>query len=135
MLLLLLMSSPAQAESATSWGGMGLIEMRDARFRPDGALEAGASIRRQRRNYTINFQALRWLETTFRFTERLNATTGSGTTTDRSFDVKIRVLEESDWLPAVATSVVPMKRATGAISSNVASIAEFASRASCTGID
>jgi hypothetical protein len=84
---------------------MGLIEMRDARFRPDGALEAGASIRRQRRNYTINFQALRWLETTFRFTERLNATTGSGTTTDRSFDVKIRLFEESDWRPAIAVGL------------------------------
>ncbi len=98
-------TSPALAQTATSWGGMGLIETRDARFRPDGAIEAGASIRRQRRNYTINFQALRWLETTFRFTERLNATTGRGTTTDRSFDVKLRLVEENDWRPAVAVGL------------------------------
>lgn len=108
LLLLLLLflslswSSPTRAQSGTSWGGVGLIEMRDARFRPDGTLEAGLSLRRQRRNYFLNFQALRWLETTFRFTERLNATTGTGTTTDRSFDVKVRLVEEDDWRPAVA---------------------------------
>jgi hypothetical protein len=99
---LLLAATPAAAQTATSWGGMGLIETRDARFRPDGTIEAGASIRRQRRSYTINFQALAWLEATFRFTERLNATTGRGITTDRSFDVKLRLVEEDDWRPAVA---------------------------------
>ncbi|WP_337876526.1 YjbH domain-containing protein [Elioraea sp.] len=102
LLSLSLFASSASAQSGTSWGGVGLIEMRDARFRADGALESGLSLRRQRRNYFATFQALRWLETTFRFTERLNATTGRGTTTDRSFDVKIRLLEEHDWRPAVA---------------------------------
>lgn len=95
----------ASAQTATSWGGMGLIETRDARFRPDGTIEAGAALRRQRRNYTINFQALSWLETTFRFTERLNATTGRGITTDRAFDLKLRLVEENDWRPAIAVGL------------------------------
>ena len=88
--------------SGGHFGGAGLLEMRNARFHDDGTLEAGASIRHQRRFFFVNFQALPFLETTFRLTERLNATTGRGTTTDRSFDVKLRLLEEGPWNPALA---------------------------------
>ncbi len=95
----------AALETGTSWGGVGLIETRTARMRPDGALEAGLSNRRQRRNWFVNVQAFPWLEATFRFTERLNATTGRGTTTDRSFDVKIRLVEETRFTPAVAVGL------------------------------
>ena len=102
---LVLACAPASAEIATSWGGIGLIETRDARFRPDGALAAAVAIRRQRRHYTINVQALAWAEATFRFTERLNATTGRGITTDRAFDLKLRLVEENDWRPAIAVGL------------------------------
>jgi hypothetical protein len=79
--------------------------MRNARFRPDGTLEAGFSLRHQRDFYFLNFQALPFLETTFRLTERLNGTTGAGMTNDRAFDVKLRLLQESDWLPAIAVGL------------------------------
>jgi hypothetical protein len=94
----------AQEVSATAsdYGGVGLIEMRSARFRPDGTLEAGAALRRQRRFWFASFQALPWLETTFRVTERLDATRGHGTTSDRALDLKIRLWTESDWRPALA---------------------------------
>ena len=88
--------------TGSDYGGVGLLEMRNARFRPDGTLEAGMSLRHQRRFWFLNFQALPWLETSFRLGERLNGTTGAGMTTDRSFDVKIRLVEEDDLLPAVA---------------------------------
>ncbi len=88
--------------TGSDYGGVGLIEMRNARFRPDGTLEAGASLRRQRRFWFASFQALPWLETTFRVAERLDATQGSGTTSDRALDLKIRLLPETDWAPAVA---------------------------------
>lgn len=84
---------------------MGLLETRNARMRPDATIEAGMAWRRQRQFYFLQFQALPFLETTFRYTERLNATTGSGTTNDRAFDVKLRLLEESDWLPAFAVGL------------------------------
>ncbi|WP_270938319.1 YjbH domain-containing protein [Falsiroseomonas oryzae] len=84
------------------YGGVGLLEMRNARFRPDGTIEAGTALRHQRRFWFLSFQALPWLETSYRLTERLNGTTGEGMTSDRAFDVKIRLLQESDWLPAVA---------------------------------
>jgi hypothetical protein len=87
------------APTGSSYGGVGLIETRTARMRPDGALEAGVAYRRQRTFWFINFQALPFLETTFRFTERLDGRTGNRDSTDRSFDVKLRLLEESRYLP------------------------------------
>jgi len=104
--LLILLALPARAEevpaSGNDFGGVGLIETRNARFREDSTLEAGVSLRHQRRFWFMNFQALPFLETTFRLSERLNATTGQGTTTDRAFDVKLRLLEEGPWNPALA---------------------------------
>ena len=98
--------TPARAEevaaTGSNYGGVGLLEMRNARFRPDGTLETGASIRNQRRFWFLSFQALPWMEATFRLGERLDGTTGSGITTDRAFDVKFRLWEESDYLPAIA---------------------------------
>ncbi len=88
--------------TGSDFGGVGLLEMRNARFRPDGVLEAGTSLRHQRRAWFVNWQALPWLEASYRLTERLNGTTGAGMTTDRAFDVKIRLVEEDDLLPSVA---------------------------------
>ncbi|SDC95693.1 YjbH domain-containing protein [Belnapia rosea] len=104
--LLLALAAPARAQdpraSGSDFGGAGLIEMRNARFRPDGTLEAGAALRHQRQFWFLSFQALPFLETTFRLTDRLNATTGRGTTTDRAFDIKARLWEENAWRPALA---------------------------------
>jgi hypothetical protein len=107
--LLLMLLTPARAEevpaSGGDFGGMGLMETRNARFREDGTLEAGGTWRRQRRFWFVSFQPLPILETTFRLTERLNATTGRGSTTDRAFDVKLRLLEEGPWNPALAVGL------------------------------
>lgn len=101
-----LLAPVAQAQQpevgGSSLGGVGLVETRTARFRPDGVLEAGASLRHQRRMWFVSWQALPWLEATYRLTERLDATSGAGMTTDRAADVKIRLVEENDWLPQVA---------------------------------
>ncbi len=88
--------------TGSNFGGVGLIETRNARFRPDGTLEAGAAIRNQRRFWFVSFQALPFLEATFRLAERLNGTTGEGITTDRSFDLKLRLVDEGAWTPAIA---------------------------------
>jgi hypothetical protein len=104
-LLLLAAASSAHAQdrldSGSDFGGVGLIETRNARFRPDGALEAGVSYRRQRTFWFLNFQALPFLETTFRFAQLL-APDGNESTTDRAFDVKLRLLEETEFLPSIA---------------------------------
>lgn len=106
VLLVAILSGPALAQDVPGtggdFGGVGLIESRNARLRPDGTLEAGASLRHQRRFWFLSFQALPFLETTFRLSERLNTTTGSGMTTDRAFDLKLRLVEEGEWTPAIA---------------------------------
>ncbi|SUE63025.1 Bacterial putative lipoprotein (DUF940) [Roseomonas gilardii subsp. rosea] len=110
--LILLLAATAAAEEVPAtggdFGGVGLLETRNARFREDGVLEAGTSLRADRRFWFLGFQALPFLETTFRLSERLNGTTGQGTTTDRSFDLKLRLLRESAWLPAVAVGLQDM---------------------------
>nr|WP_255575465.1 YjbH domain-containing protein [Caldovatus aquaticus] len=91
--------------SGANSGGAGLIEMPNARFRPDGTLEAGAALRRQRRFWFASFQALPWLATTFRIAERLDATRGAGTASDRALDLRLRLWSESDWRPALAVGL------------------------------
>ncbi|UPY36176.1 YjbH domain-containing protein [Sediminicoccus sp. KRV36] len=104
---LLLVARPALAlddvpATGSNFGRVGLLEMPNARFRPDGVVESGISWRQQREFWFVNFQALPFLETTFRLSNRLNGTTGRGTTTDRAFDLKLRVWEENAWRPALA---------------------------------
>ncbi len=111
-MVLLCLLAPARAEdvpgSGSNFGGVGLLEMRNARFRDDATLELGASWRDDRQFWFLQFQATPWLETTFRFTQRLNATAGTGQTSDRAFDMKIRLLSESRFLPAVAIGAQDM---------------------------
>ena len=101
------LAGPARAldevpATGSNFGRVGLLEMPNARFRPDGVIEGGGAWRRQREFYFVNFQALPFLETTFRLSERLNGTLGRGTTTDRAFDLKLRVWDENAWRPALA---------------------------------
>ena len=79
--------------------------MRNARFRPDGTIEAGTSWRRQRHAWFLSFQALPFLETTFRLTDRLDATRGRGIANDRAFDLKLRLWQENAWRPALAVGL------------------------------
>ncbi|MBY0339133.1 MAG: YjbH domain-containing protein [Acetobacteraceae bacterium] len=79
--------------------------MPNARMRPDGVVETGVALRRQRSFWFVNFQALPFLETTFRLTDRLNGTTGRGNTTDRAFDLKLQLWTENAWRPALAVGV------------------------------
>jgi hypothetical protein len=103
---LLLGALPALAQqvpaSGGNFGGAGLIEMPNARARPDGTLEFGTSLRRDRRFWHLHFQALPFLDATFRVAERLDGFGGIERTTDRAFDIRLRLIEESDWTPAVA---------------------------------
>ncbi len=100
------LAAPLRAEelpaSGSNFGGAGLIEMHSARLREDGTLETGTAWRRQRDFWFLNIQALSFLETTFRLATRLNGTTGHGTTVDRAFDMKLRLLRESQFVPAFA---------------------------------
>ncbi len=107
--LVLASAVPARAEeppaTGSNLGSVGLIEMRNAHFRPDGTIEAGAAWRRQRHSWFLSFQALPFLETTFRLTDRLDATRGRGIANDRAFDLKLRLWQENAWRPALAVGL------------------------------
>lgn len=108
--LLLALTAPAWAAeeiepTGSNYGGMGLLEMRNARMRPDGVIESGVALRRQRNFWFLNWQALPFLEATFRVTDRLNGTLGRGRSTDRAFDLRARLWTENDWRPALAVGV------------------------------
>ena len=107
LLVTCLLAAPARAldevpATGSNFGRVGLLEMPNARFRHDGVIESGVAWRQQREFFFVNFQALPFLETTFRLSNRLNGTLGRGTTTDRAFDLKLRVWEENAWRPALA---------------------------------
>ena len=107
-------AQPARSErpfewSHGDWGGIGLLQTRNARFGPDGELSMGASFVAPYDRYFVNLQAMPWFEATFRYTlskdERLNQRRLGATLTDRGADMKFRLLEESYWAPAIAVGL------------------------------
>lgn len=84
--------------SVSTFGGVGLLEMRNARFSDDGALSVGAGIIDGSKNYYANWQATPWLETTLRFTDFNEDLLGI----DKAVDVKLRLLKEGKIRPSFA---------------------------------
>jgi len=110
-LLAVVFVMPAQAEifSAPSstpppihsqFGGVGLLKTRTARMAPDSTLASSISWNDQQQRYGITFQAAPWLETTFGYSgfERFDGVD----TFDRQFDIKIKLWDESLYLPQIA---------------------------------
>ncbi len=92
--------SPAFAEgiSAGNFGGIGLLDMRNARFAPDGDLSVGVHYDEKTTRLFTTWQATPWLETTLSYADEHSPDKGL----DRSLDVKIRLFEEADFRPALA---------------------------------
>ena len=100
---------PEEKVSVGDFGGVGLLQMRTARFGPDGLFKLGYSRVDPYKRYSLNIHFLPWIEATFRYTEIRNrlfssvaAFSGQQTYKDRGADLKFRLLKESDWLPAIA---------------------------------
>lgn len=95
-------SPAADGASPSDLGGVGLLQTRNARFHEDGTLDVGYSRVYPHTNYYVNFQFLPWLESTFRYVGIDNDQGGSETRYDRNIDLKVRLLQESDYLPQLA---------------------------------
>ena len=93
-----------EVPSASDYGGVGLLDMRSARFLPDGYFSLTGSIKNPDDRIAFTFQALPWLETTFRWSNNyaIRPLAGAGQGADRSFDFKIRLAEEGRNTPAIA---------------------------------
>ena len=87
-----------EPQSFNHLGGVGLLEMRTARFLPDGEIAMGGSYADPLASYFMTWQATPWLETTFRYSEAH----GEPGDLDRALDFKIRLFREGDFFPAVA---------------------------------
>jgi hypothetical protein len=93
---------PAGAQPRNFSGSIGLIDMPSARMASDGLASIGLSFFEKTQHYSLNFQALPWLEGSFRYTGLTTFNTDFPVYYDRAFGLKVRLLEESGTWPAVA---------------------------------
>lgn len=106
--LLVILCGPAAAEETPSFnnfGGSGLMDMPSAAMLPDGNLAINASYMLDTQHYNLTFQALPWLETSFRYSGLQHYNGDYPVYWDRSFAVKIRLVEEGDLTPAIAVGI------------------------------
>lgn len=108
---LLLCSLPLSAQTYTqsNFGGTGLMQMPSARMQPEGEFSAAYNHNDIYDFYTVSVQLFPWLETTARYAQAHDmlysddpSFSGDTKYTDKSFDAKIRLWEESYWLPQVS---------------------------------
>ena len=82
---------------------MGLLDMRNARFMPDGYLSINGDVKQPDNRIALTWQALPWMEVTFRYAiDYALAPIGQRALYDRSFDVKVRLFEEGEYTPQIA---------------------------------
>ncbi len=109
----ILLALPARAQSdvyvsnilptPSLYGGVGLLDMRNARFMPDGYLWITAAVKQPDNRIALSWQTLPWLETTFRYAIDYGlAPLGQRALYDRSFDFKIRLFQEGQYTPQIA---------------------------------
>ena len=88
--------------SLNFYGAPGLMDMPSGEAQPDGQIDVGVSWFGGVGRYTLSFQALPWIAASFRYNSLANANfAGFETYYDRGFDLRFRLLKETDRLPAV----------------------------------
>ncbi len=99
-------SYPRLRHSQTDFGGTGLMQMPSARMLEEGELNLAITNNDDYLHYAISLQLFPWLETTVRYTQvhellYSDQASFSGDTkyTDKSIDAKLRLWQESYWLP------------------------------------
>jgi hypothetical protein len=102
--LMTALCGPIQAQTLprTQYGNVGLIEMPSARMAPDAELSVSAAFFENGQRYALNFQALPWLETSFRYSGLEDFDPGFTVFFDRAFGVKARLWEEGGLMPSLA---------------------------------
>jgi hypothetical protein len=93
--------------TANDWGGAGLMQTPSARMRVTGHGSLTYTQTDPYEHISFFLQPMEWLETGFRYTSVINrlygpAIAGNQPYKDKSIDVKVRLLEESRYMPALA---------------------------------
>lgn len=90
------------------FGGVGLLQTPIARMAAPGSISFNANRTEPYTRYSISLQPFEWMEGTFRYTSITNRDYGSEELSgdqsykDKAIDLKIRLLEESRWIPELA---------------------------------
>ncbi|HEY5637032.1 MAG TPA: YjbH domain-containing protein, partial [Burkholderiales bacterium] len=118
---LALAAEPLALPSAT--GQTGLVSMPDARFSADGTWRTGYSFLRPYHAIWSSLTAMPWLEGSFRYTriqyvEGFPGRPGTdyGDYKDKSFDAKLRLLDERPFWPQIAVGGQDVGGGTGLFS-------------------
>ncbi len=113
-LLALAISGSLHAEvpvTQSVWGGAGLLQNPTARMAPEGELSFVASHASPYSRYNVSLQPFPWLEATYRYVSVAGVRygpddfSGDQNYKDKSIDFKLRLWQESQWLPQVAFGV------------------------------
>lgn len=98
--------------SRNNYGGVGLIQTPTARMAAEGEAVLGYTDMNEYRRYNASIQILPWLETTGFYVQAPNRLYSpypgfSGDTyyTDKGFDVKVRLWQESNYIPEIAVGL------------------------------
>ena len=95
--------------SPSSWGITGLIDSPSARFRSEGGLLLQINETHPIRRYNVIFSPFDWFEGGFRYVSIQNRYysndpefSGTQSYKDKNFEFKLRLLEETNYLPQLA---------------------------------
>lgn len=95
--------------SQSDFGGVGLLQVPTARMAKEGEFSLNYRYNDQYRFYSTSVQMLPWLEATVRYTDVRTRQyspyedfSGDQTYKDKGFDLKLRLWQESFWLPEVS---------------------------------
>ena len=90
------------------FGGVGLLQTPTARMAKAGEFSVNANRTSPYSRFSLSLQPFDWFEGTFRYTSVTNRDygpqdlSGNQTYKDKAFDVKLRLWQESRWLPELA---------------------------------
>lgn len=99
---------PLPAPSLNFYGSPGLVDMPSAEMLPDGQFTSTYSWFGGQARYNLTFQATPWLSASFRYNGiQTNGAQIAGFSTyyDRGFDVRLRLLREGRYRPAVTVGL------------------------------
>ncbi|MDG3088671.1 YjbH domain-containing protein [Vibrio hannami] len=104
--------SPTLKTSQTDFGGVGLMQVPSGRVAPEGEFSFGATFNDNYHHATVSLQLMPWFETTIRYTQAPDLLysqdsdfSGDTKYTDKGIDFKVRLWEESYWLPETSVGV------------------------------
>lgn len=105
-------SSPQLLPSQSDFGGVGLMQMPTGRMAPEGEFNFATSYNDEYQHFSASVQLFPWFETTVRYTQVQDllysddpSFSGNTKYTDKGIDFKIRLLEETNWLPETSIGV------------------------------